>query len=85
MEKTIESFCCHEKPLENDEYDNVLKKVESEEFTCITDSSAFQQNMLSRDVLCVDVPLGDDELEQTHTNYTDLHPTEGAQGGFLVF
>ena len=77
MEKTIESFCCHEKSLEYDEYDDILKKVESEEFTCITDSSAFQQNMLSRDVLCVDVsqymeenwPLGDDELERTHKLY----------------
>ena len=77
MEKTIESFCCHEKSLKYDEYDDILKKVESKKFTCITDSSAFQQNMLSRDVLCVDVsqymeenwPLGDEELERTHKLY----------------
>ena len=77
MEKAIQSFCCHEKSLEYDEYDDILKKVKSEEFTCITDSLACQQNMLSRDVLCVDAsqykeenwPLGDEELEQTHKLY----------------
>ena len=26
MEKTIESFCCHEKSLEYDEYDDILKR-----------------------------------------------------------
>ena len=77
MEKTIESFCCHEKSLEYDEYDDILKKVENKKFMCITDSSAFQQNMLSRDALCVDVLqymgenwlLGDEELERTHKLY----------------
>lgn len=77
MEKTIESFCCHEKSLEYDEYEDILKKVELEEFTCMTDLSAFQNNMLSRDVLYVDVsqymeenwPLGDEELQQKHKLY----------------
>ena len=75
--KQLIFFCCHEKSLEYDEYDDILKKVESQKFTCITDSSAFQQNMLSRDVLCVDLsqymrenwPLGDEELERTHKLY----------------
>ena len=35
MKKTIESFCCHEKSLEYDEYDDILKKVESQKFTCM--------------------------------------------------
>ena len=42
----LKTLCCNEKSLEYDKYDDILKKAESEEFTCITDSSAFQQNML---------------------------------------
>jgi hypothetical protein len=77
MEKTIESFCCHEKALEYDEYDDKLTSAQNQEFTCITSLSSFVQNMLSKDVLDVDVsqyleenwPLGDDQLEQTHKLY----------------
>lgn len=74
MEKTIESFCCHEKALEYDEYDEKLSAAQNQGFECITNLSFFAQNMLSRDVLDIDVsqyleenwPLGDDQLEQTH-------------------
>ena len=74
MEKTIESFCCHEKALEYDEYDDILTGAQNLGLNCITSLSSFTQNMLSKDVLNVDVsqfleenwPVGDDELEQTH-------------------
>lgn len=46
----IGSFCCHENSLEY-EYDDILKKAEIQEFTSIPDSSAFQQNILPREVL----------------------------------
>jgi hypothetical protein len=77
MEKTIESFCCHEKALEYDKYDDKLTSAQTQEFTCITSLSSFVQNMLSKDVLDVNVsqyleenwPLGDDQLEQTHKLY----------------
>ncbi len=68
MEKTIESFCCHEKALEYDEYDDKLTSVQNQEINCITSLSSFVQNMLSKDVLDIDVlqyleenwPLGDE-------------------------
>ena len=77
MEKTIESFCCHEKAVEYDEYDGKLTCAQNQEFSSITSLSSFVQNMLSKDVLDIDVlqyleenwPLGDDELEQTHKLY----------------
>ncbi|CAB3977883.1 Hypothetical predicted protein [Paramuricea clavata] len=34
MEKTIESFCCHEKALEYDEYDDKLTSAQNQE-TCL--------------------------------------------------
>ena len=77
MEKTIESFCCHEKAIEYDEYDAKLADAQQQTFKCITSLSSFKQNMLSKDVLDIDVlqyveenwPLGDEELEQTHKLY----------------
>lgn len=77
MEKTIESFCCHEKAIEYDEYDEKLTSAQNQEFSCITSLSSFMQNMLSKEVLHVDVlqyleenwPLGDDQLEETHKLY----------------
>lgn len=77
MEKSIESFCCHEKALEYDEYDKKLTAAQNQGFDCITSLSSFIKNMLSKDVLNVDVcqyleenwPLGDDELEKTHKLY----------------
>jgi hypothetical protein len=77
MKKAIESFCCHEKSLEYDEYDEKLTAAQNQGLDCITSLSSFEQNMLSKDVLEVDVsqyleenwPLGDEELEQTHKLY----------------
>ncbi|XP_028414799.1 uncharacterized protein LOC114537888, partial [Dendronephthya gigantea] len=74
MEKTIESFCCHEKAVEYDEYDGILTDAQNRGLNCITSLSSFIQNMLSKEVLDVDVsqyleenwPVDDDELEQTH-------------------
>ena len=77
MNKTIESFCCHEKALEYDEYDDLLTGAQNQGLECITSLSLFIQNMLSKDVLAIDVsqcleqnwPVGDDELEQMHKLY----------------
>lgn len=73
MVKAIESFCCHEKSLEYDEYDDLLSSSQNQGLNCITSLLSFTQNMLSKEVLAVDVsqyleenwPVGDDELEQT--------------------
>ena len=40
MEKTIESFCCHEKALEYDEYDEKLTTAQNEELSCIMSQSS---------------------------------------------
>jgi hypothetical protein len=77
MEKSIESFCCHEKAVEYDEYDGKLTCAQDQGLTCITELSAFTQNMLSEEVLEIDAsqylednwPIGDDELAQTHKIY----------------
>ena len=74
MKKSIESFCCHEKAAE---YDKKLTSTQDQGLSCITELSAFSQNMLSEAVLEVDAlryleenwPLGDDELAQTHKIY----------------
>lgn len=74
MEKTIESFCCHEKALEYDEYDDIPTGAQNQGLNCITSLSSFIQNMISKEVIDVDIsqyveenwPVGDDELEQTH-------------------
>ena len=76
MTKTIESFCCHEKAVEYDEYDDKLKSAEHQNFTCITELSSFLQN-ISQDVLDVDVlqyveenwPLDDSDLARMHKLY----------------
>ena len=76
-EEEFESFCCHEKAVEYDEYDKKLTSAQNLEFSCITSLSSFVQNMLLKDVLDVDVlqyleenwPLGDDQLEKTHELY----------------
>ena len=73
MPKTIESFCCHEKALEYDEYDDKLKSAQDQGFTCITELSSFEQN-ISKDVLEVDVmqyvednwPLDDEDIARMH-------------------
>ena len=77
MAKARESFCCHEKAVEYDEYDSKLSAAQSQGFNCITSLSSFVNNILTEDVLCVDVaqylednwPLGDDELAQKHKLY----------------
>ena len=74
MAKARESFCCHEKAVE---YDSKLSAAQNQGFNCITSLSSFVNNMLTEDVLCVDVaqylednwPLGDDELGQKHKLY----------------
>jgi hypothetical protein len=45
MTKKIESFCCHEKATEYDEYDDKLKSAEHQNFTCVTELSSFLQNI----------------------------------------
>ena len=55
MAMTRESFCCHEKAVEYDEYDSKLFAVQSQGFNCITSLSSFMNNMLTEDVLCVHV------------------------------
>ena len=77
MDKTVESFCCHEKATEYDEYDEKLTNAENQGFQCITNLTSFQQNMLSKEVLHIDVlqymeenwPLNDKKLERTHKLY----------------
>ncbi len=77
MTKTIESFCCCEKAVEYDEYDERQSSAQEQGFTCITFLPSFVQNMLSADVLEVDVaqyleenyPLDDEELARIHKLY----------------
>ena len=74
--RTIESFCCHEKATEYDEYDNKLKSAQDQGFTCVTQLPSFTQN-ISHAVLDVDAlqyveenwPLGDEELARMHKIY----------------
>ena len=73
MVKTVESFCCHEKAIEYDEYDDKLKSAQDQGYTCITKLSSFEQN-ISKDVLEVDVmqyieenwPLDDEDVARMH-------------------
>lgn len=53
--KAIESFCCHEKALEYDEYDALLKEAETQGEKCLTTHAEFKANMLSDGVLKIDV------------------------------
>ncbi|CAB3982115.1 Hypothetical predicted protein [Paramuricea clavata] len=77
MTKTIESFCCHEKAVEYDEYDAKLISAQNQGLTCISLLPAFVQNMLSQDVLEGDVaqylednsPHDDDDRARTHKLY----------------
>ena len=77
MDKTVESFCCHEMAIEHDEYDEKLTNAENQGFQCITNVTSFQQNMLSKEVLHINVLqymeehwlLNDKELERTHKLY----------------
>ncbi|XP_028413918.1 uncharacterized protein LOC114536765 [Dendronephthya gigantea] len=55
--KAIEFFCCHEKALEYDEYDNLLNEAEANGKRCLTAHGDFQANMLSESVLEIDVFL----------------------------
>lgn len=76
ISKTIESFCCHEKATEYDEYDVKLKSAQDQGYTCITQLSPFQQN-ISIEVLEVDVlqylednwPLDDEDIARMHKLY----------------
>ena len=75
--KTIESFCCHDKALEYDEHDALLKEAETQGGKCLTTHTEFQENMLSEEVLKIDVfrylednwPLDDDDLDKLHKLY----------------
>lgn len=88
MNKTIESFCCHEKALEYDEYDDLLTGTQNQGLECIiTSLSSFIQNMLSKDVLAIDVSQ---YLEQ---NWPDIYkriscivwfPIEGVPDGVFA-
>ncbi|XP_028415471.1 uncharacterized protein LOC114538490 [Dendronephthya gigantea] len=77
MSKTIESFCCHEKALEYNEYDALLNEVETLGEKCLTAHSDFINNMLAEGVLKIDVcryleenwPVDDEDLERTHKLY----------------
>ena len=69
MVKTVESFCCHEKAIEYNEYDDKFKSAQDRGYTCVTKLSSFEQN-ISKDVLEVDVmqyikenwPLDDEDV-----------------------
>ena len=75
--RTIESFCCCEEAVEYDEYDERLSSAQEQGFTCITFLPSFVQNMLSADMLEVDValyleenyPLNDEDLARIHKLY----------------
>ena len=77
MTRTIEGFCCCEKAVEYDEYDERLSSAQEQGFICITFLPSFVQNMLSADVLEVDValyleenyPLDDKDLARIHKLY----------------
>ena len=70
-------FCCHEKALEYDEYDDLLGHCETQGQKCVTLHPDFQDNMLSESVLKIDVcryleenwPLDDEDLERVHKLY----------------
>ena len=72
--KAIQSFCCHDKALEYDEYDTLLKEAESQGGKCLTAHEEFKANMLSEGVLEIDVyrylednwPMDDEDLEKIH-------------------
>ena len=49
--KLIECFCCYEKALEYDEYDDLLDHRETQGQKCVTLHPDFQDNMLSESVL----------------------------------
>ena len=92
MTRTIESFCCYEKAVEYDEYDERLSSAQEQGFTCITFLPSFVQNMLSADVLEVDVaqyfeenyPIDDEDLARIHKLYR-LASYRDAQGEFFKF
>ena len=73
----IECFCCYEKALEYDEYDDLLDHSETQGQKCVTLHPDFQDNMLSESVLKIDVcryleenyPLDDEDLERVHRLY----------------
>ena len=53
--KLIECFCCYEKVLEYDEYDDLLDHCETQGYKCVTLHTDFQDNMLSENVLKIDM------------------------------
>ena len=53
--KAIQSFCRHDKALDYDEYDTLLKEAESQGGKCLTAHEEFKANMLSEGVLDIDV------------------------------
>ena len=77
IKKLIKCFCCHEKALEYDEYDDLLDHCETQGQKCVTLHPDFQDNMLPESVLKIDVcryleenwPLDDEDLEREHKLY----------------
>ena len=75
--KIIECFCCLEKAVEYDEYGMLLDQVEAHGDICLTKHPDFRDNMLSENVLKVDVcryleenwPPDDGDLEKVHNLY----------------
>ena len=55
--KAIESFCCHDKAWEYDEYDTLLKEAEPQGGKCLTAHEEFKANMLPEGFLKIDVCL----------------------------
>ena len=72
--KAIQSFCCHDKAWEYDEYDTLLKEAEPQ---------GGKLDMLSEGVLKIDVclylednwPMDDEDLEKIKTLWTSDIPT----------
>ncbi|CAB4032111.1 Hypothetical predicted protein [Paramuricea clavata] len=80
MPETLENFCCKERAVEYDEYDEKLSQAESSGDACLTQLPDFQQNMLTESVLKIDAcryveenwPPRDDEMAKTHKIFRHL-------------
>ena len=79
--KAIQSFCCHDKAWEYDEYDTLLKEAEPQGGKCLTAHEEFKANMLFEGVLKIDVclylennwPMDDEDLEKIKTLWTSTY------------
>ena len=75
--KVVECFCCHEKAVEYDEYGVLLDELQEHGEECLTKHPDFRDNMLSENMLKIDVcryleenwPLDDGDLEKMHKLY----------------